>query len=418
MFKKSSLFIAGLVGWSFALGASGNQVEMVEAGATPAQPVQKEWSVLMYGVPVDAARFAIKNIDDAMSGVSDVTTSTVLCCDLWTKYASLWQISSQAITQLTPLLEPETHSDRIVRLMNLLMTQYPAQKYALIIQGGGAGFVDHVWDAQTGSWSGHTGLRRGILYNDIDGTYLSFSDMVSMLAMVSNGLGKKVDLFVADAGYMTGFELITALSDSVRIYVAPEGKQFLAGFKYKPLFQALAVSGATAADVGAAIVQSSGAYYNERAAELSVAATHCYAAVDCAQISSVWSSFTSFMTELNRLLALRPTLALSIYQLRLNLGLAGLACCYVDCVQWLTMVQALLAAQSDDIEMLNVAAMVPALTAQFQNACLSFLAGADAGVTNGMMLSYPQKNPGVFMVNQAGPWNQFVNASFRGMVYA
>ncbi len=410
MFKKVCIFLLTLVGVSSVISAQNNNLETT--------PVLKEWSVLMYGVPVDAARFAIKNIDDAMSGISDTATNAVLCCDLWTKYAALWQISSQTITQLTPILEPETHSARITRLMNFLMTQYPAKKYALVVQGGGSAFVDHVWDAQSNSWSGHSGMRRGILYNDIDGTYFSLSDLVSTLTTISNGLGRKLDLFVADAGYMTGLELVMALSDSVQVYVAPESKQFLAGFKYKPLFEALAVPGATATDVGTAIVQSSSDYYNGRSAETAIPATHCYAAIDCGKVSNIWRYFGDFMTQLNALLALRPALAMSVYQLRDDLGLLGLKCCYVDSIQWLEVTQVLLAAQSDDADVLALSAEITPLKAQFQSACLSLAAGAGAGVMNGMMLSYSQANPGAFMVNQAGPWNQFVNASCRGGVYA
>lgn len=418
MFKKRGLFLLVVAGFCSFASAAGDSVAVADSSGTQAQPALKEWSVLMYGVPVDAARFAIKNIDDAMAGVSDATTSTVLCCDLWKQYASLWQISSQAVTQLAPILEQEAHSVRIARLMDFLKTQYPAQKYALIVQGGGAAFVDHAWDAQTTSWAGHTGIRRGILYNDMDGTYLSLSDLVLTLTTVSNGLGRKLDLFVADAGYMTGLELVTAFSDSVQVYVAPESQQYLAGFKYKPLFQALAVPGATAADVAAAIVQTSAAYYNDLTAQLAQPATQCYAAIDCAQISRLWNTFNDFMTQLNALLATRSSLAASVYQIRPSLGLAGLSCCYVDCVQWLKTVQPLLAAQSDDTDVLSLSVQIPSLVAQFQSACASVLAGADAGATHGLMLCYPQAKPGIFTVNQAGSWNQFVNASFRGGIYA
>jgi len=372
----------------------------------------KEWSILVYGVPIDAARYALKNIDDAMSGASDEATNILWCSNLWNSYASLWQVSSHALVQLDPLLEPETHLARITRLMNMLSEQYPAKKYALIMQGGGAGFIDHMWDPLTKSWSAHSGVRRGALCNDQNGSFISPADMVSAVVAVSSNLGKKLDVLIADAGNMTSLEFVTAVSDSVEVYMAPASEQYVSGFRYEPLFEAFG-SFSTSAEIGIAGVQSSGAFYNT----LVPGGSQCFVAIECGLVASAWDAFTNFMTQFNALLQTNTSLATSIYKIRSSVGVAGLECCYVDAAQWLEQVQQVLEAQSDNNGALTLGATIPALKAQLSALCLARSAGAGAAAVGGVLLCYPTTVPTIFAINQAGPWNQFVNASLRGALY-
>lgn len=407
MFKK--LFL-------FALSVVVVDPSVMATNATLTSPAQslKAWSVLMYGVPADAGRFTMKNIDDAMSGLCNNTTNAIVCCDLVTDYASLWQLSSKSLIQLDPITSSESHRARIVRLMQLLVTQYPAQQYALIINGGSAGYIDHIWDANAGDWCGHSEVRKGILFEPRDNTFLPLADFVTTLTNVSDVLGKKLDLFVADAGYMTGLELVTAVSDSVNVYVAPESRQYLAGFRYKALFEALAVSGASAIDIGMAIVTSAAAYYNQ----LAPAGVQCYATLDCNRVRATWNAFTTFMMELNSVLASRPALALDVYKVRVDIGLPHLACCYIDSAQWLSGVQSVISAQQNDNEVTNLLSVIDDLLGQINASVLSLAKGSGAGALSGLLLSYSQTNHGIFLVNQAGPWNQFVNGAVRSGVRA
>lgn len=370
----------------------------------------KEWSVLIYLSPNGWGNFAIKQIDEAVSGICDETTNVLVCCRLTNKYASLWQLTHDGMVQCEPIKEVESDADRLTRLMQLLIEQYPAQKYALILNGDSTGLVDFVYDSEQKKWveSEFSGQTRGVLLNDKLGTQLTTTELLDVMNTVSQIRGGKLDLLVADTSFMGGLELAAALSDSVAIYLAAQSHQYLAGFSYETLFGTLAQSGVSAATLGATVATASATQFSDGG---SYPKFKSFSVTDCVAARSLWSDFISFVEDFNLTLALDDRLAAEIYATSLSLKRELCGNYYVDFVAWLTQLRAILVSYAAVFHT-DLAARIAAVDRLIDGVSTVVLtnAVADGVATCGLSLCYPKKI-GSFSLDLWNPWHQFIQTS-------
>ncbi|MDQ5890565.1 MAG: hypothetical protein QG604_439 [Candidatus Dependentiae bacterium] len=373
-------------------------------------PALKDWSVLIYLSPNGWGNFAIKQIDEAVSGICDETTNVLVCCRLTNKYASLWQLTHDGMVQCDPIKEVESDADRLTRLMQMLIEQYPAQKYALILNGDSTGLVDFVYDGEQKKWveSEFTGQTRGVLLNDKLGTQLTTTELLDVMNMVSQIRGGKLDLLVADTSFMGGLELAAAFGDSVAIYLAAQSHQYLAGFSYETLFGTLAQTGVSAARLGAAVATASATQFNDGG---SYPKFKSFSVTDCAAAQSLLNDFISFINDLNLTLALDDRLAAEVYATSLSLKRELRNNYYVDFVAWLTQVRAILVSYAAvfHTDLAERIASIDGLIAGMSTVVLTN-AAVDGVAMCGLSLCCPKKI-GSFPLDLWNPWHQFIQTS-------
>ncbi|MDQ5890563.1 MAG: Peptidase clostripain [Candidatus Dependentiae bacterium] len=409
MFKQMRIMMLYVVTLPFLCMAGGEYVPLAN------NDTSHEWAVLLYAVPETWGTYAMKNLDDAMTGICDDTTVAFACCNLSPNYWTLWQLFDGSLSQLERFIGPESHATRITRLMNSMVQQYPAKKYALILSGNGFGLANMVYDFGAKKWVA-PGEKRAMLYNDNEGACLTNSEMIAALTAVRTVLGRNLDVLIADANSMMCAEIAAALSECVDIYVAPQSCQYISGFRYDLLFEALAGEAASSIDFARSIVGDSGEYYNSFPPEEGFGCYqgnryfHSYAAVDCAQAGVLWKRFQLFMGALNGVLAQDQVLAGTMYRLRAGLTPSSFDACYVDFSVWLNHVRAVLAANTTSANVFSLVAESDDLLLWLRSSVLSTSIGYEAGDVRGISLCYPETD-GFLMLNPADPWHQFIVAS-------
>ncbi len=116
---------------------------------------------------------------------------------------------------------PQTNMAAPSSLMTFIrqnLLKYPAKKIALILWGKGEGF-------------------KGLSHDDLSRKKMSVRDLAQSLAKTKEILGKKIDVFVADADFMQMAEVLYELNDHAQIIVGVESHVSNPAFYYNIILQ-------------------------------------------------------------------------------------------------------------------------------------------------------------------------------------
>jgi len=129
--------------------------------------------------------------------------------------------------------------DTLVSFVEWAASNYPAEKYALIISGHGKGWEGSCWDETS------------------DNDNLNLSEMRSALGDISEFIGRPVDLIGFDACLMGTIEVAYEVHDYASVLVASEQTEPLSGWPYDAILtQLTATTDINAAELATIIVDS------------------------------------------------------------------------------------------------------------------------------------------------------------------
>lgn len=200
----------------------------------------------------------------------------------------------------------------LVDMMQWVKDKYPAKHYMMVLWNHGNGVIDRKigkWKS-VNSWMEIPGApkptrknKRGILYDDSQGTYLSNQGLTRALKKINtNVLGKKIDIVGMDACLMAMVEVAYQMKDDAQFFVGAQHTEPGDGWAYdkflKPLVEAPALFGAK--ELSQSIVLGYKDYYSwDRECTQS--------AIDLSKIGAVKEGVDSVLRKLNDLKRFRNT---------------------------------------------------------------------------------------------------------------
>ncbi len=125
-------------------------------------------------------------------------------------------------------IDPDIDSGKKSTLLgacNWAITEYPSDKFALILWNHGSGILNRSDFSMT--------LPRGFCYDDTTGSYLTDLDLRSVLSSINAVRKKKVDIVGFDACLMAGIEIGSAVADYASYLVASEQTELGYGWNYR-----------------------------------------------------------------------------------------------------------------------------------------------------------------------------------------
>lgn len=194
----------------------------------------------------------------------------------------------------------------LVDMMRWVKEKYPAKHYMMVLWNHGNGVIDRkrgTWKS-VNSWMEVPGApkpsrknKRGILYDDSQGTYLSNQGLTRALKDIrTNVLGKKIDIVGMDACLMAMVEVAYQMKDDARFFVGAQHTEPGDGWAYdkflKPLVQQSSLFGAK--ELSQSIVLGYKDYYSwDRECTQS--------AIDLSKIGAVKKGVDEILSKLNGL---------------------------------------------------------------------------------------------------------------------
>ncbi len=304
--------------------------------AAAAQPVEKEWTVLVFVEGRNNLHmFARRNIQEmAMIGSNERVNVLV---QWYQPRQPTWRyrIEKKMIVPEECVESSQDIAHDLVESMRWAVTKYPAKHYSVILWNHGLGIHDPVWNVAQSSWSigtaqtmGQSFARahqeeipaldfanprtqiagisiplktihqqhqhRGILFNEIDRTYMNNQDMVRAFNEIKNTVlnGKKIDVVGMDACLMSMVEIGYQIRNCADYIVTSEEVELAWGWAYRDLFSILSQQTLSSKEFAEVIVATYERYYKGRT-EL-----YTQSAVDLSRIALVKHHIDQVVTSL------------------------------------------------------------------------------------------------------------------------
>jgi hypothetical protein len=127
-------------------------------------------------------------------------------------------------------------SIELVKSMQWIVKNYPANNYALILWNHGSGVEDFYPDVA------QKNISRGILYDDEEQTCLTNQGLLSALTQIKQLLGKNIDLIAMDACLMAMVEVSYQMKNLVNIFVGSQETIPGNGFAYSQFIKPLSIN--------------------------------------------------------------------------------------------------------------------------------------------------------------------------------
>lgn len=274
-----------------------------------------QWSVLTYiAGDNNLDQFAYYNIDAMQKGVK--ATDQVNALVQWDKPGDnkTWRykivpggkIEDESVSSSEMGYDP---SVEVFGGMQWVVNNYPALHNALILWNHGSGIQDFSpgefqRKRNRSSWiemigNGKESLeKRGVLYDDSQGTCLTNQGLVDALSGIKGLLGRNLDFLGMDACLMGMLEVDYEVSDYVDYIVASQESIPGEGWEYKGLLSALtSMPTMSPADFAKAAISSYGRFYRRQG----TSPTFTLAAHDLSLVKNVVNSLETVINFLNQI---------------------------------------------------------------------------------------------------------------------
>lgn len=195
----------------------------------------------------------------------------------------------------------------IVDLMQWAKTNFPANKYMLILSGDGNGTLDDQRNGIKrhreifGEQSTTIRKSRGALYNSGTNTFLSNPALTAAINSINAILGKTLDVLGFDDCMMAGIEVSFQVQGLVKVMTASESTEPGIGYNYKQFLSAVVQNptGIDARAMGKVVVAAYQSMYSkQKLTSLS--------AVDVTQIPTVAADVSAVVGQLTQLQSIQP----------------------------------------------------------------------------------------------------------------
>ncbi|MFH1831669.1 MAG: clostripain-related cysteine peptidase [bacterium] len=252
------------------------------------------WSVLVYiAADNNLAPYALYNINDMSAGMVSTNGCNVLV--QWDKPREnkTWRY------QITPGSKIDAGSissemgyntvNELVASMKWVVTNYPADKYALILWDHGSGIADFM--------PGSRAFTRGILYDDSQRTCLTNQGLTTALAQIKALIGHNLDILATDACLMAMAEVAYQVKDSVDLFIGSQETIPGNGYSYSKFIKPLSTNpaGTTPLQLAQYIINGYANFYTNT----EPTSDFTLSSIDVTKISSVKTSIDLFVAAVN-----------------------------------------------------------------------------------------------------------------------
>lgn len=238
------------------------------------------WSMLVYiAADNSLASYATYNMNDMSAGLASTAGLNLLV--QWDKPSdnNTWRykIIPGGKTDAGTLTGSEmgyNPTKELVASMKWVTTNYPAEKYALILWNHGSGIEDFSPGSRSiesllnnqSNWLKFLPTKissRGILYDDTQSTCCTNQCLTTAFAQIKQLIGHNIDLVAMDACLMAMTEVAYQIKDSVNLLVASQETIPGYGFPYSKFIKPLSLNPAstTASQLSGNMVSSYANFY-------------------------------------------------------------------------------------------------------------------------------------------------------------
>lgn len=202
----------------------------------------------------------------------------------------------------------------LVNSMNWVKNSYPSENYALVLWNHGNGVLDRSGERLLPtSWFELPGLKskhrkdRGILYNDLHGTFLDNPGLSTACTQIKNKIGKNIDYLGTDACLMAMLEIAYQVKDSVNYLVASQEVEPGYGWPYASILSVLAgMPQISVADFSTATVH---AYANFYSSGKYADSSFTLSAIDISKIQTATTAFNNVLSAIQALVLISKATA-------------------------------------------------------------------------------------------------------------
>ena len=210
----------------------------VVSSALAAQPVEKDWTLLVYlNGDNNLDSFGAVNIDQMEQVGSNDNLNIVV------QWASLGAGTTKRVyvqkfnetnTVSSPIIADIGKTDMgdyksLIEFIRWGVQNYPAKHYIVDVWDHGAGW--HSIQAM-GAGNKHTFHPTDISWDDNSGNYITTEQLGQAMAEAAKIMGHKVDIYGSDACLMAMAEVANEMSDSVNLFVGSQETEPGAGWPY------------------------------------------------------------------------------------------------------------------------------------------------------------------------------------------
>ena len=238
--------------------ALSHNVEVAKSASARATKTKAAWTVLVY---MDAdnslASYASYNMNDMSAGLASLNGINLLV--QWNKpnNKETWRCEiipgGSVDAGSFPIEMGANPSTELVKSMQWIVNNYPADQYALILWDHGSGVEDFYPDAARNivrSISNNfrwlnllpSFPSRGVLYDDEEQTCLTNPGLVSALIQIKKLLGKNLDLIAMDACLMAMVEVTYQMKGLVNLFVGSQQTVPGNGYPYSHFIKPLSLN--------------------------------------------------------------------------------------------------------------------------------------------------------------------------------
>lgn len=262
-----------------------------------------QWSMLVYmeASSGDLYNQVFKALNELSTNTPD-NTHIFVCLHASGDTAWLYKIEKNKICMVDTLIfDTASSSATIIDAMEKVIVHSPANHYALILWNHGYGILSPLYDSQTKQWNlmpdGPCGCssrskkissesehmhHRGMLTAE-NGQFLSNADMIETCNIISQKLGKKLDICGLDLCKGAMFEHAYQIREYVDYLIGSEECELADGWPYNIIIQALSSPALTPCDFACHIVKAYQQYYEQH----TLAQTYTLSALDLQQVEAV-----------------------------------------------------------------------------------------------------------------------------------
>jgi hypothetical protein len=284
--------------------------------AVPKKNNLPDWTMLVFAqANNNLSSFAMKNFSD-MASIGSNRNFNALVQWYQPDIQGVWRYKIEqgkmVLDQCLKIDSDGTKSSDLIDSMRWAVTQYPAQKYSLVLWNHGIGIIDPVWgkmrpweinqprigfaqeiirenpranivglasnEAPGAILSDFTSTTtcslldyvvtntRGILFNEQSRTYMDNQTLMYALSQIKTSVlnNKKIDLLGMDACLMAMLEVGYLAKDVAEVLVASQEVELAQGWNYQALVDALNQKNSTTTSIAQRIISSYETMYKNR----------------------------------------------------------------------------------------------------------------------------------------------------------
>jgi hypothetical protein len=249
-----------------------------------------EWTVVVYiQANNNLGPYAEYNVQDMIKGIA-ADTSAVNILVQWEKPNATttlrYKVTKKGLVNLGSLnyAMGEYPTQGIINCTQWVKADYPAKHYLFILWNHGSGYEDV--KSRT--------MLRGILYDDLYGTFLANSDLTTVLTQMNTILGQPLDILGMDACLMNMVEVVYQVRGMVNYVVGSEQTEPGDGWAYAGFINALTANPTKfdAKKLSQTIVKAIGSYYQKES-------DFTASALDMSYLDSLKTNIDTVVTKVN-----------------------------------------------------------------------------------------------------------------------